>query len=82
MYIRPSPWPAIAIGGGVIGLLLVAWLYVKYKRGDALIPRRKKKGYIPYEEPTKKERKKKREREKKKREKEDGEFDAGEFFGV
>ena len=82
MYIRPSPWPALAIGGGIIGLLLVSWLYVKYKRGDAIIPRRKKKGYVPYEEPSKKERKKKREREQKKREKDDGEFDAGEFFGV
>jgi hypothetical protein len=82
MYIRPSPWPVIIIGGGIIGLLLVSWIYVKYKLGDAIIPRRQKKGYSPYQEPSKKERKQRRERQKKKREKEDKDFDAEEFFGV
>jgi hypothetical protein len=82
MYIRPSPWPALALGGGIIGLLLVSWIYVKYRRGDAIIPRRKKKEFRPYPEPSKKEQKQKQERKKKKREKEDTEFDAGEFFGV
>jgi hypothetical protein len=82
MYIRPSPWLALAIAGGIIGLLIVSWVYIKYRRGDPIIPRRKKKGYVPSQEPSKKERKQKREMEKKKREKEDNEFDAGEFFGV
>jgi hypothetical protein len=82
MYIRGSPWLTLGIVGGVIGLLLASWVYVKYRRGDAILPRRKLKSYSPSYEPTKKESKQRREREKKKKEKEDEEFDAGEFFGV
>ena len=80
MYIRGSPWLTLAIGGGVIGLLLSSWLYVKYRRGDQIIPRRKKKTTYSLE-PSKKEEKIMREAAKKKKEK-DEEFDAGEFFGV
>ncbi|TXT57613.1 MAG: conserved exported protein of unknown function [Candidatus Thorarchaeota archaeon] len=70
VFIRPFPWIPILLVGGVFATVIAGYLYMRYRRGDDLIPRRGSK----YEAPSAEERKKQQE--------EDEKFDPKEFFGV
>jgi hypothetical protein len=83
LYIRPSPWLAIGIIGGVVAAITIGWYYRKYRRGE---PLRSKKEKRPKQRKGLKRddklRKKEESERRKRREKEDKEVDPKEFFGV
>ncbi|MCK5238896.1 MAG: hypothetical protein KAR33_05060, partial [Candidatus Thorarchaeota archaeon] len=83
LFIRPSPWLAIGIIGGIIAAVVIGWQYRKYRRGEPL--RGKKEKGPPKKKTSKgdsKLRKKEEAERRRRREKEDKEIDAREFFGV
>ncbi len=85
LYIRPSPWIAIAIVGVIVGIAFTGWAYRKRKRGEPLYERKKKKRFQDYRRLSKEERKRKEKEEeakRKRRKEEDERIDVGEFFGV
>ncbi|NWF96820.1 MAG: hypothetical protein HXY34_11820 [Candidatus Thorarchaeota archaeon] len=85
MYVRPSPWPAIAILSIGIIALFVGYAYIKRRRGETILPSWHLGSLIRRDNMTREERKRKKEEERRRREerkKKESEFDAKEFFGV
>ncbi|MHA1882851.1 MAG: hypothetical protein ACTSUO_07370 [Candidatus Thorarchaeota archaeon] len=82
MYIRPSPFLALAlIGGGIVAVALV-WQFAKRRRGEPepIRPKSSPKRKMSKDE---KRLQKKEDAERKKRQREkDKKFDSKEFFGV
>ncbi|MBD3406709.1 MAG: hypothetical protein GF411_11390 [Candidatus Lokiarchaeota archaeon] len=72
VFIRQFPWIPILLVGGTFAAVVIGYFYMRYRRGEDLIPRRGSKD--KYKGPTPEEKKKQRE--------EDEKFDPKEFFGV
>ncbi|MGY5871177.1 MAG: C25 family cysteine peptidase [Candidatus Thorarchaeota archaeon] len=74
LLIRPFPWLAIGLLGGVVVIAIGGWYYLKRRRGEPITYKREKKSRSKPKGKTKEEQKKQKEK--------DGKFDAKEFFGV
>ena len=74
LLVRPFPWAIIIILGGIVGAVIIGWVYIKRKRGEPFTFRREKNG----ESKSKKQQKD----EEKRRREEDSKFDPKEYFGV
>ncbi len=83
LFIRISPLPMLAVGGGIIVVTIVAWQYRKRKYGDSKPSTYKPKRSMKPETREERRRRKLEEKERRrKREEEERRFDAKEFFGV
>jgi len=74
LLVRPFPWAIIIILGGIVGTVIIGWVYIKRKRGEPFTFRREKNG-------DSKSKKQEKEEEKRRKE-EDSKFDPKEYFGV
>ncbi|MCF2136074.1 MAG: C25 family cysteine peptidase [Candidatus Thorarchaeota archaeon] len=87
VYIRPSPWLAIGVVGGVFALFVGLYVYRKRKLGEPLFELRRPKkpkprrtsGFVSSSRPISKE---EAERLRKEREKKERERDLKDYFGV
>ena len=77
ILIRPFPWLAIGLFGGVLAVMVVGYVYFRRRRGDSFTYERGKGSRSKSKEKSKEEKE-----ERRKQREEDGKFDPKEFFGV